>query len=988
MSCNNKKSDAFTINTPSSWKTTRSATNTKFSIGPIYTSKNFSIPKNRPTFLQMAESSASNDYFSQLSYTDAAWGVIAALPIVSDYYAATVLEAPMLLDLFLNPAKHSKTDDTIKSAQSVMESILMKAGVDLQVMRQELESYMAKQPKLSGDISNKVLGSTLQKVLDKAKQNKSILNDSFISTECLLLGLAKDDSQFTVAFLKKQSITYTSLLSVIQEERKTSGPANSRSAETNYKALEKFGIDFTERAREGKLDPVIGRDDEIRRAIQILSRRTKNNPVLIGDPGVGKTAIAEGIAQRMIAGDVPDTLKAPCRLISLDMGALIAGASLRGEFEERLKSVLDEVTKSNGEVILFIDEMHTVVGAGAAQGSMDASNLLKPTLARGELRCIGATTINEYRQFIEKDKALERRFQQVMIEQPSPEDTVSILRGLKPKYELHHGVRIRDEALLAAAKLSHRYIPDRFLPDKAIDLVDEACAKLKNELTSKPTVLDEVDRRILQIEMERLSLQSDFQGRNETKIISETTEKPDRLLQLDEELGGLKVKQTALTNKWMKERGSVDRVNEVREEIEQVKIRIEQCERDFDLNKAAELKYSDLPKLEQELKDLGVDVESNDDNDIEDENNMNKMLRDEVVADDIAHVVAIWTGIPPQKLLETEKDRILTMADKLEERVIGQSDAIEAVTEAVQRSRAGLNDPSKPIASLIFLGPTGVGKTELCKALSEFMFDTEDALIRIDMSEYMEKHTVSRLVGAPPGYIGYDEGGQLTDAVRRKPYSVLLFDEMEKAHSDVFNVMLQMLDDGRLTDSKGTVVNFRNCVIIFTSNIGSKDILDLNQSGEADDQQIMQDRVTSAMKDHFKPEFLNRIDESIIFNSLTKKDLRRIVKLEAKRVEERLKERSMKLIISSGALDYLADRGFDPVYGARPLKRTLQRELETVLAKGILSGKFVDGDTVIVDGATGGTQLEVKKSIDPDASKDDDDSAEEDASKELAASFE
>lgn len=751
-----------------------------------------------------------------------------------------------------------------------------------------------------------------------------------------MLALAKEDSLFTRDALFKQNVKYQDLLAVVKTMREKSGPVISRSAENMYDALNKYGIDFTERAREGKLDPVIGRDDEIRRAIQILSRRTKNNPVLIGDPGVGKTAVAEGIAQRIVDGDVPDSLKGS-RLIGLDLGALVAGATMRGEFEERLKAVLEEVMKSDGEIILFIDEMHTVVGAGSAQGSMDASNLLKPALARGQLRCIGATTINEYRKYIEKDKALERRFQQVMIEQPTPEDTVSILRGLKPRYELHHGIRIRDEALLAAAKLSHRYIPDRFLPDKAIDLVDEACAKLKNEITSKPVILDEIDRRIIQLEMERLSLKSDFE-----KDGSSTPEESYRLSKLDEELLQLKKEQQDLSARWMAEKGGVNRLNELKEKIQGIKFEIEKAEREYDLNKAAELKFSALPPLEEELAQLdAMETEA-------DMSNREKMLRDEVVADDIAAVVAVWTGIPPGKLLETEKDRILNMADNLRNRVVGQEEAVEAVTEAVQRSRAGLNDPEKPIASFIFLGPTGVGKTLLCKALAEFMFDSEDALIRIDMSEYMEKHTISRLLGAPPGYVGYDEGGQLTDAVRRKPYSVILFDEMEKAHPDVYNVMLQMLDDGRLTDSKGNTVNFRNTICIFTSNIGSQTILDLNGSDDPDAQIIMKERVTQAMKENFRPEFLNRIDEYIIFNSLGKSSLRNIVKLEVRRVEKRLAERQIEIHVSESALDFLADVGFDPVYGARPLKRTIQRELETVIARGILAGEYFDGDTISV----------------------------------------
>ena len=596
--------------------------------------------------------------------------------------------------------------------------------------------------------------------------------------------------------------------------------------------------------------------------------------------------------------------------------------------------------------------MHTVVGAGAAQGSMDASNLLKPALARGQLRCIGATTINEYRQYIEKDKALERRFQQVMIDQPSPEDTVSILRGLKSRYETHHGVRIRDEALLAAAKLSHRYIPDRFLPDKAIDLVDEACAKLKNEITSKPTIIDEIDRRIIQLEMERLSLSSDFEKDEPNSMLAR--DEAARLSKIDEELVSLKREQEELNNKWLAEKGGVSQIQDLREKIQETQLEIEKAEREFDLNKAAELKYATLPDLEKQLKKM-EEIEDGDGSLESGE----RMLRDEVVAEDIAAVVAVWTGIPPGKLLETERERILKMGDKLRERVIGQDEAISLVTEAVQRSRAGLNDPSKPIGSLIFLGPTGVGKTELCKALAEFMFDTEDALIRIDMSEYMEKHSVSRLIGAPPGYIGYDEGGQLTDAVRRKPYSVLLFDEMEKAHPDVYNVMLQLLDDGRVTDSKGTTVNFRNTICIFTSNVGSQEILDLEGSSDPAAQEMMRERVTKAMKENFKPEFLNRIDEFVIFNSLNKSNLREIVKIETKKLEKRLSERQIRLVLSESALDFLADVGFDPVYGARPLKRTIQRELETTVARGILGGEFSDGDNIMVDVAN--ERLSVRK---------------------------
>jgi len=895
----------------------------------------------------------ASDDFNEGKYTESSWACIAALTKAADYYKASTVDAPMLLDVLLNPTKHS-AGESADNAKRVAEKVLMKADVDIKKLRQDLETYMSKQPKLSGSGSGeqKMMGRSMVQVLDRAKEAMGLLGDSFISTEGLLLALAREDSSFTKDALQKQGKSYDDILAGVQAIRDKSGPVISRSAENMYDALNKYGIDFTEQAMEGKLDPVIGRDDEIRRAIQVLSRRTKNNPVLIGDPGVGKTAIAEGIAQRMIAGDVPDTLKPPRKLIGLDMGALVAGASMRGEFEERLKAVLSEVQKSDGEIILFIDEMHTLVGAGAAQGSMDASNLLKPALARGQLRCIGATTTKEYRQFIEKDKALERRFQQVMIDQPSPEDTVSILRGLKPRYELHHGVRIRDEALLAAAKLSHRYIPDRFLPDKAIDLVDEACAKLKNELTSKPTILDEIDRKIIQLEMERLSLQSDAEGQN--------VEASERLRKLDEQLSTLKIESDDLNTKWQQERGGVDMLQEIKEKIAEVNLDIEKAERDYDLNKAAELKFSILPPLEEQIRKLEEMAESSQETN-SDEEGGGKMLRDEVVADDIADVIAVWTGIPPQRMLESERDRILRINDELKERVVGQDNAIEVVAEAIQRSRAGLNDPTKPIASLIFLGPTGVGKTELCKALAEFMFDTEDAIIRIDMSEYMEKHSVSRLVGAPPGYVGYDEGGQLTDAVRRKPYSVILFDEMEKAHPDVFNVMLQMLDDGRVTDSKGNVVNFRNTIVIFTSNVGSQDILDLDgASGEAAEE-IMIEKVTQAMKDKFKPEFLNRIDENVIFNRLSKKDLRGIVRLEVNRLEKRLADRQISMTITDGALDFLTEVGFDPVYGARPLKRTIQRELETTVAKAILRGDFMDGDAIIVDGNDDG--ITVTKAI-------------------------
>ncbi|KAL3776200.1 hypothetical protein HJC23_011067 [Cyclotella cryptica] len=900
------------------------------------------LPRQQRTFgLRMA----SSEDFDQTKYTEAAWATLAALPACAESYMSTSVEAPMLLAILLNPTKYQAGESAMTAKQVAMQ-LLEDAGVDVQQLRNDVEAYLEKQPKVTlgdGASTQKSMGRVLADVLQAGREIKSELKDSYISTEALLLGLCARDTLFTMRALESQGVTLDNMKESLQSFRQKSGSGQagqpsrvtSRTAEAMYDSLEKYGIDFTKSAEEGKLDPVIGRDDEIRRAIQILSRRTKNNPVLIGDPGVGKTAIAEGIAQRMVAGDVPDTLKPPCRLIGLDMGALVAGATMRGEFEERLKAVIDEVQKSDGEIVLFIDEMHTVVGAGATSGSMDASNLLKPALARGQLRCIGATTINEYRKYIEKDKALERRFQQVYVGEPSPEDTVSILRGLKPKYEVHHGVRIRDEALLAAAKLSTRYLPDRFLPDKAIDLVDEACAKLKNELTSKPTLLDEVDRKIIQLEMERLSIKSDVEQDHLNADMR-------RLESLEAELLKLYDQQADLNARWQKEKSSVVNANELQEKIAEVQLEIEKAEREYDLNKAAELKYGTLPALQEQLEAAKMSEEEN----LALGDDMERMLRDEVMADDIANVISVWTGIPTSKLLETERERVLTMADKLRERVVGQDEAIEIVTDAIQRSRAGMNDPSKPIASMIFLGPTGVGKTELAKALSQFMFDTEDAMIRFDMSEYMEKHTVSRLIGAPPGYVGYDEGGQLTDAVRRRPYAVLLFDEMEKAHPDVYNIMLQMLDDGQVTDSKGNKVNFKNCIVIFTSNVGSQDIIELG--GSDGDQELMRERVTNAMRAQFRPEFLNRIDENVIFNSLSKENLRGIVILEAKRLESRLAERSMKMIITDDALDHLADVGFDPVYGARPLKRTLQKELENNIALGILSGEYADGDTILV----------------------------------------
>jgi ATP-dependent Clp protease ATP-binding subunit ClpB len=717
------------------------------------------------------------------------------------------------------------------------------------------------------------------------------------------------------------------LRNVIQQVRGNQ-KVTDQTPENKYEALTKYGRDLTELAREGKLDPVIGRDDEIRRTIQILSRRTKNNPVLIGEPGVGKTAIAEGLAQRILSGDVPESLQGR-KLIALDMGGLIAGAKYRGEFEERLKAVLKEVTESSGQFILFIDEIHTVVGAGATQGAMDAGNLLKPMLARGELRCIGATTLDEYRKYIEKDAALERRFQQVYIDQPNVEDTISILRGLRDRYELHHGVKISDTALVAAATLSNRYISDRFLPDKAIDLVDEAAAKLKMEITSQPEALDEINRKVIQLEMECLSLKKETDR-----------ESLDRLEKLNKELGDLKEEQTTLKAQWEAEKSVIDNIRKLKESIEHVNVEVQQAERDYDLNKAAELKYGKLTDLQRQLEVAEVNLK-------EAQTSGRSLLRQEVTEEDIAEIISKWSGIPISKLVESEKEKLLQLEDVLHDRVVGQEEAVTAIADAIQRSRAGLADPNRPIASFIFLGPTGVGKTELAKALAAYLFDTEESMVRIDMSEYMEKHSVSRLVGAPPGYVGYEEGGQLTEAVRRRPYAVILFDEIEKAHPDVFNIMLQILDDGRVTDSQGRTVDFKNSIIIMTSNVGSQFILDI--AGDDSKYEEMRDRVMESMRSSFRPEFLNRIDEIVIFHALRREELRRIVKLQVQRLEQRLGDRRMTLKIADAALDFIAEVGYDPVYGARPLKRIIQRQLETQIAKGILRGDYTDGDTIFVD---------------------------------------
>ncbi len=850
---------------------------------------------------------------TQSQFTEKAWEAIVRSQDIAKQSQQQQIESDHLMLALLDQ-------------DGLASSIFAKLGVNGQVLRDRTEAFINGQPKVSGSGSSVYLGKSLDALLDRADKHKKDYGDEYISIEHLILAYP-GDTRFGKALFQDLGLSEAKLKQAIQDIRGTQ-KVTDQNPEGKYQSLEKYGRDLTDAARRGKLDPVIGRDDEIRRTIQILSRRTKNNPVLIGEPGVGKTAIAEGLAQRIVSGDVPQSLK-DRQLIALDMGALIAGAKYRGEFEERLKSVLKEVTDSEGQIVLFIDEIHTVVGAGATQGAMDAGNLLKPMLARGELRCIGATTLDEYRKYIEKDAALERRFQQVYVDQPTVEDTISILRGLKERYELHHGVNISDSALVAAAVLSTRYISDRFLPDKAIDLMDEAAAKLKMEKTSKPEELDEIDRKILQLEMERLSLKKEVDAAS-----------IERLERIEKELADLKEQQSALNAQWQSEKDVMDSIQAIKEKIEQVNIEVQQAEREYNYNLGAELKYGKLTELQRQLEDAEAHLN-------ETQTTGKTLLREEVTESDIAEIISKWTGIPVSKLVQSEMTKLLLLEDELHQRVIGQEEAVTAVADAIQRSRAGLADPNRPIASFIFLGPTGVGKTELAKALAAYLFDTEEALVRIDMSEYMEKHAVSRLIGAPPGYVGYDEGGQLTEAIRRRPFAVILFDEIEKAHPDVFNVMLQILDDGRVTDAQGRTVDFKNSIIIMTSNIGSQFILDV--AGDDAQYDEMKSRVMDALRGNFRPEFLNRVDEMIIFHGLLKSQLREIVKLQVARLEARLEDRKMAVKLSESALDFLAEVGYDPVYGARPLKRAIQRELETQIAKSILRGEFGEGDTIHVD---------------------------------------